>query len=77
MERCAAADCFTVVNAKIFGYVNEYLSKLTGNEEKRNVAKKVAKIVRNTAPQYLIGATRSDIKFTDETFQTLVDDLQE
>jgi hypothetical protein len=76
MERCAAADSFTVPHAHIFGHVVEYLKELTGEEDKKVVAKKVAKIVEKTAPEY-INCTPPEIGFTTRTFQTLVDEIQD
>lgn len=69
------ADSFTVPVAKTYGHVEEYLRKLNGNENKREVASTVAKIVEKAAPYYLSNCPIEYSVNLEESFQILVDSL--
>jgi len=69
------ADSFDVPVAYTYGHVEEYLSELSGNEDKRIVAGNVAKIVKKCAPYYLHGYPSSYADSLKSSFQALVDML--
>jgi len=80
MEKTAATDCytpgnFTISHAHIFGHVLNYLGNLRGNENKREVAKGIKKVVESVASKYLEGSTKTEILEVEKDFQELVNDI--
>jgi len=71
------ADSFPIHVAKIYGHVENYLMNLKGDEDKTQVARNVAEIVKRHAPRYLSNCPVGYSHCAEDSFQILLDKLQD